>query len=73
MATSLLTALAIGVIAFGAGMTYLMTVTIPAAVLKHAQNNGRFAGLEAEESHGGSGKAISTGHRNVGKQSFNVC
>jgi len=42
-------------------------------VLKHAQNNGRFAGLEAEESRGGSGKAISTGHRNVGKQSFNVC
>jgi len=48
MTTSLLAALAIGVIAFGAGMTYLMTVTIPAAVLKHAQNNGPFGGLAAE-------------------------
>ena len=73
METSLLVGSAVGLLASGAGITYLMTVTIPAAVLKHAQTNGRFAGLEAEESRGGSGKAISTGYRHVGKQLLNVC
>jgi hypothetical protein len=73
METSLLIGLAVGLLACGAGVTYLMTVAIPAAVLKHAQNHGRFAGLEAEESRGGSGKAISTGYRHAGKQPLNVC
>jgi len=73
METSLFIGLFTGLLALGASMTYLMTVIVPAVAYKHAQNHGRFAGLEAAQSNPPSGKASSTGYRSVGKHALNVC
>lgn len=42
----------------GVGMTVVMARRMPVEVLVRAQAHGRFAGLGALESHGGSRKAL---------------
>lgn len=57
MDSALLLGLALGLIALGVGVTFLIAVGVPTLVLVRAQEHGRFAGLGASQETSGTGRA----------------
>jgi len=56
MDSVLLLGLALGLITFGVGMTFLIATRVPTPVLARAQEHGRFAGLGASQETTGVGR-----------------
>ncbi len=54
---ALLLGLALGLIALGVGVTFLIATRVPTPVLVRAQAHGRFAGLGASQETSGIGRA----------------
>jgi len=51
MEVALWFALTLGLVAMGAGVTYLIGMTVPEPVFERAQRHGRYAGLCAEPAY----------------------
>ncbi|WP_454726461.1 MULTISPECIES: hypothetical protein [Cupriavidus] len=57
MDSVLLLGLALGLVTFGVGMTFLIATRVPTPVLARAQEHGRFAGLGASQETTGVGRS----------------
>lgn len=57
MNAALLSVLALGLIALGVTVTWLIATRVPMAALTRAQEHGRFAGLGATQESDGIGRA----------------
>ncbi|EHP44719.1 hypothetical protein OR16_01820 [Cupriavidus basilensis OR16] len=57
MDSALLLGLALGLIALGVGVTFLIATRVPTPVLVRAQEHGRFAGLGSSQETAGIGRA----------------
>ncbi|KDP87969.1 hypothetical protein ACU4GI_00785 [Cupriavidus basilensis] len=57
MDSALLLGLALGLVSFGVGVTFLIATRVPTLVLVRAQEHGRFAGLGASQETAGVGRA----------------
>lgn len=57
MDSALLLGLALGLVSFGVGVTFLIATRVPTLVLVRAQEHGRFAGLGASQETAGVGHA----------------
>jgi hypothetical protein len=64
MSITLLITMGIVLLAGGVGMTFMLASAIPEAVLQHAQDHGRYAGLTGGDQGGSSGKPVTAGARN---------
>ncbi|MGT2490874.1 hypothetical protein ACU4GD_11015 [Cupriavidus basilensis] len=53
MDSALLLGLALGLVSFGVGVTFLIATRVPTLVLVRAQEHGRFAGLGASQETAG--------------------
>lgn len=73
MSTALLALLGIGVVAAGSVVTFIIASSVPQPVLQRAQDHGRFAGLDADDQNGGSGKRITDGYSDLGAHVVNAC
>jgi hypothetical protein len=72
MSIVLLIVMGIALVAAGVGVTFTLASKLPQAMLQRAQDNGRYAGLTADDQGGGSGKQVTTGTSNLGNQAINA-
>jgi hypothetical protein len=72
MSIVLLVVMGIALIAAGVGVTFTLASVLPQAMLQHAQDNGRYAGLTADDQGGSTGKQVTTGRPNLGNQAINA-
>jgi hypothetical protein len=68
MSITLLILMGIALLASGVGMTFMLASAIPEAVLQHAQEHGRYAGLSGSDQGGSTGKQAAAGARNLRPQ-----
>jgi hypothetical protein len=73
MSATLLALLGIGVVAVGSAATFFIASSVPQPVLQRAKDNGRFAGLDADDQNGGSGKRATDSYSDLGAQVVNAC
>jgi hypothetical protein len=72
MSIALLVVVGIALVAGGVGVTFALASAVPQDVLQRAQDNGRYAGLTADDQSGGTGTRATTGVRNLGHQTINA-
>lgn len=72
MSIALLIFAGIAMVAAGAGVTFALAAGLPQDMLQRAQDNGRFAGLTADDQSGGTGTRVTAGPRNLGNQPINA-
>ncbi|WP_158934914.1 hypothetical protein [Burkholderia sp. S171] len=72
MSIALLVVIGIALVAGGVGVTFALASAVPQDVLQRAQDNGRYAGLAADDQGGGTGTRATTGVRNLGHQTINA-
>ena len=65
---TLLIMMGVALLAGGVGMTFMLASAIPEAVLQHAQDHGRYAGLTGSDQGGSTGKPVATGSRHLRPQ-----
>jgi hypothetical protein len=68
MSITLLVLMGIAVLACGVGMTFVLASVIPQAVLQHAQEHGRYAGLTGSDPGGNAAEQAAAGARNLRPQ-----
>jgi hypothetical protein len=72
MNIALLVVVGFALVAAGVGVTFTLASVLPQAMLQRAQDNGRYAGLTADDQGGGTGTRATTGVRNLGHQTINA-
>jgi len=72
MSIALLVVIGIALVAGGVGVTFALASALPQDVLQRAQDNGRYAGLTADDQGGSKGTRATTGARNLGHQTINA-
>jgi Na+(H+)/acetate symporter ActP len=72
MSIALLAVVGFALVAVGMGVTFMIASAVPQDMLQRAQNNGRYAGLTADDQNGGSGKRIDAGRPQLGNQVINA-
>jgi hypothetical protein len=72
MSIALLVVIGIALVAGGVGVTFALASALPQDVLQRAQDNGRYAGLTADDQGGSTGTRVTTGARNLGHQTINA-
>jgi len=72
MSIALLVVIGIALVASGVGVTFALASAVPQDVLQRAQDNGRYAGLAADDQGGSTGTRATTGVRNLGHQTINA-
>lgn len=72
MSIALLVVLGFALVAVGAGVTFMIASAVPQPMLQLAQDNGRYAGLAADDQNDGSGKQVPSGRPNLGNQAINA-
>ena len=72
MNIALLVVSGIVLMAAGAGVTFTLASILPQAMLLRAQRHGRYAGLQADDCGGSSGKLKAIGTPNLGHRTVNA-
>jgi hypothetical protein len=72
MSITLVVLAGFALVAVGMGVTFMIASAVPQDMLQRAQNNGRYAGLTADDQNGGSGKRIDAGRPHIGTQVINA-
>jgi type II secretory pathway pseudopilin PulG len=72
MSIALLVVIGIALVAAGVGVTFTLASVLPQAMLQRAQNNGRYAGLTADDQGGSTGKQVTSGAPKLGHRTINA-
>jgi len=72
MSIALLVVIGIALVAGGVGVTFALASALPQDVLQRAQDNGRYAGLTADDQGAARVTRATTGARNLGHQTINA-